>query len=41
MSAVERRIVHEVLKDDPEVTTESEGTEPNRFVVVLPGRSAD
>ena len=41
MSAVERRIVHEVLKDDPEVTTESEGTEPNRFVVVLPRRSAD
>ncbi len=41
MSAVERRIVHEVLKDDPEVTTESEGAEPNRFVVVLPRRSAD
>ena len=41
MSAVERRIVHEVLKDDPEVTTESEGTEPNRFVVVVPRRSAD
>ena len=41
MSAVERRIVHEVLKDDPEVTTASEGTEPNRFVVVVPHRSAD
>ena len=41
MSAVERRIVHEVLKDDPEVTTASEGTEPNRYVVVLPRRSAD
>jgi spoIIIJ-associated protein len=41
MSAVERRIVHEVLKDDPEVTTASEGTEPNRYVVVLPVRSAD
>jgi spoIIIJ-associated protein len=40
MSAVERRIVHEVLKDDPEVTTASEGTEPNRFVVVVPRRSA-
>jgi len=41
MSAAERRIVHEVLKDDPEVTTASEGTEPNRYVVVLPRRSAD
>ena len=41
MSAVERRVVHEALKDDPEVTTASEGTEPNRFVVVVPRRSAD
>ena len=41
MSAVERRIVHEALKDDPEVETASEGVEPNRFVVVLPRRSAD
>jgi spoIIIJ-associated protein len=36
MTAVERKIVHEKLKDDPEVETLSEGTEPNRFVVVLP-----
>ena len=41
MSAVERRIVHEALKDDPEVETASEGVEPNRYVVVLPRRSAD
>jgi len=41
MSAVERRVVHEALKDDPEVATESEGAEPNRFVVVIPHRSAD
>ena len=41
MSAVERRIVHEALKDDPEVATASEGAEPNRYVVVLPQRSAD
>jgi spoIIIJ-associated protein len=41
MTAVERRIVHELLKDDPEVETVSEGTEPNRFLVVLPRRSAD
>ena len=41
MSAVERRLVHEALKDDPEVETASEGTEPHRYVVVLPRRSAD
>jgi len=41
MSAVERRVVHEVLKDDPEVTTVSEGAEPNRYVVVVPRHSAD
>jgi spoIIIJ-associated protein len=40
MTAVERRIVHELLKDDPEVETSSEGSEPNRFVVVLPRLSA-
>ena len=39
MSAVERKVVHESLKDDPEVETTSEGTEPNRYVVVLPRRS--
>ena len=38
MTAVERRIVHERLKDDPEVETLSEGTEPNRYVVVIPRR---
>ena len=38
---VERRVVHELLKDDPEVETSSEGSEPARFVVVLPRRSAD
>jgi spoIIIJ-associated protein len=36
MTAVERKIVHEALKDDPEVETQSEGTEPNRHVVVVP-----
>lgn len=41
MSAVERRLVHEALKDDPEVTTTSEGVEPNRYVVVVPRQSAD
>ena len=41
MTAVERRVIHELLKDDPRVETTSEGTEPTRFVVVLPRRSAD
>jgi len=40
MTAVERKIVHEALKDDPEVETTSEGTEPNRHVVVIPRQSA-
>ena len=36
MTAVERKIVHERLKDDPEIETLSEGAEPNRFVVIVP-----
>jgi spoIIIJ-associated protein len=37
MTAVERKVVHLRLKDYPGVTSSSEGTEPNRFVVVAPG----
>ena len=37
MTAVERKVVHLRLKDVPGVETTSEGTEPNRFVVVDPG----
>jgi spoIIIJ-associated protein len=36
MSAVERRIVHERLADEPGIRTVSEGAEPNRYVVVEP-----
>lgn len=36
MTAVERKIVHLELKDAGGVETSSEGTEPNRFVVVFP-----
>ena len=36
MTAVERKVVHERLQDVAGVQTESEGTEPNRYVVVLP-----
>ena len=40
MTPVERKIVHEALKDDPDVETLSEGSEPNRYVVVLPRHAA-
>jgi spoIIIJ-associated protein len=36
MTAVERKVVHVRLKEFPGVQTTSEGTEPNRFVVVSP-----
>jgi spoIIIJ-associated protein len=36
MTAVERKVVHERLKDVAGVETSSEGTEPNRYVVVSP-----
>jgi spoIIIJ-associated protein len=38
MSSIERRLVHERLKDIAGVETISEGDEPNRYVVVLPAR---
>jgi spoIIIJ-associated protein len=37
MTAVERKVVHLRLKDYEGITTASEGTEPNRFVVIEPG----
>ena len=36
MTAVERKVVHLRLKDEAGVGTTSEGTEPNRYVVVVP-----
>ncbi|HVS84445.1 MAG TPA: RNA-binding cell elongation regulator Jag/EloR [Gaiellaceae bacterium] len=36
MTAIERKVVHEALKDVAGVRTGSEGAEPNRYVVVLP-----
>jgi spoIIIJ-associated protein len=36
MGPNERRVVHEHLRDRPEIETFSEGDEPNRFVVVAP-----
>ncbi|HUH20512.1 MAG TPA: RNA-binding cell elongation regulator Jag/EloR [Gaiellaceae bacterium] len=36
MTAVERKVVHLALKETAGVVTRSEGTEPNRFVVIDP-----
>jgi spoIIIJ-associated protein len=36
MTAVERKVVHLRLKEYPGVQTSSEGTEPNRYVVIEP-----
>jgi spoIIIJ-associated protein len=36
MTAVERKVVHLRLKEHEGVETSSEGTEPNRFVVIIP-----
>jgi spoIIIJ-associated protein len=36
MTAVERKVVHTTLQDADGVRTASEGTEPNRYVVILP-----
>jgi spoIIIJ-associated protein len=36
MSASERRVVHEHLRERPEIETYSEGDDPHRYVVVAP-----
>ena len=36
MTAGERRIVHEFLRDRGDVETHSEGDEPNRHLVITP-----
>lgn len=36
MNPYERRIVHAALAENPDVTTKSEGDEPNRYVVIVP-----
>lgn len=36
MNSYERRIIHNVLTDNPKVYTESIGEEPNRHVVIKP-----
>jgi spoIIIJ-associated protein len=39
MNAGERKLVHEYLKDRPDIETYSEGSEPDRHLVVAPARS--
>lgn len=36
MNSYERRIIHNILNDNKFVYTESEGEEPNRYVVIKP-----
>lgn len=36
MPAIERKIIHTVLQDDPEILTQSEGVDPHRSIVVKP-----
>ena len=36
MNSYERRIIHTTLAEDNRVRTESEGEEPNRYVVIKP-----
>lgn len=40
MNPFERRVIHTALADSPYATTESEGEEPNRRVVIYPKRQA-
>ncbi|MCI5975601.1 MAG: protein jag [Clostridiales bacterium] len=41
MNPYERRIIHAALTDNEEVTTESEGKEPNRYIVIIPAGVED
>ena len=41
MIPFERRVIHTALVDNTEVKTESEGKEPNRYVVIVPNELRD
>ena len=41
MNPYERRIIHAALSDREDVKTESEGKEPNRYIVVIPANLED
>jgi spoIIIJ-associated protein len=38
MNAYERRVIHTKLSDWRDVTTISEGEEPNRYIVITPSK---
>ncbi len=38
LSALERRIIHQVLVEIPGIRTYSEGEEPNRYIVIAPAQ---
>jgi spoIIIJ-associated protein len=41
MPAIERRIVHMALVENPKVRTQSVGVEPNRRIVILPATKVE
>ena len=41
MNAYERRIIHAALSEHEDVKTESEGKEPNRYIVIVPNNLED
>ena len=41
MNPYERRIIHSALSSNEEVKTESEGKEPNRYIVIIPNNLED
>lgn len=41
MNPYERRIIHAALSERTDVTTKSEGKEPNRYVVIIPENATD
>ncbi len=41
MNPYERRIIHSFLSENPEIKTESEGKEPNRYIVIVPANLED
>lgn len=36
MPSYERKVIHSILQDNPKVETHSDGSDPNRFVVIKP-----
>jgi spoIIIJ-associated protein len=39
MSAADRKVVHDTLNDEPGVSTRSAGTDPRRYVIVVPDQA--